>query len=117
MALSTRTLGPSILELEKSSNSLLVDVTLKEFAVVNNSATGQIMIAFTVEEHPEFYFWASTQLFDFLMENAEAGVYNPVTRCKYFPDDVVKITHKGIVPLKSDPTRTCNVWYIETYEK
>lgn len=117
MALNTRTLGPAILNLEKNSNALLVDVTLKEFAVVNNSATNQKMIAFTIEEHPEYYFWASTSLFQFLEENVENAVLNPESRCLYFPDDVVKITHKGTVPLKSDPNKTCNVWYIETYEK
>ena len=115
--LNTKTLGPAILNLEKTANSALCDVTLKEFAVVNNSANGQKMIAFTAEEHPDRYFWASTSLHQFLDENLENSVYNPETRCQYFPDDVVKITHKGIVPLKSDPTRTCNVWYIETYEK
>jgi hypothetical protein len=117
MALNTRTLGPAILNLEKNNNALLVDVTLKEFAVVNNSATKQKMIAFTIEEHPEYYFWASTSLFQFLEENVENAVLNPESRCLYFPDDVVKITHKGTVPLKSDPTKNCNVWYIETYEK
>ena len=115
--LNKSSLGPAILNLEKNNNALLVDVTLNEFAVVNNSITKQKMIAFTVVEHPEYYFWASTALFTFLEENEENAVLNPNTRCMYFPDDVVKITHKGIVPLKSDPSRTCNVWYIETYEK
>ena len=117
MALNKSSLGPAILNLEKNNNALLVDVTLNEFAVVNNSVTKQKMIAFTVVEHPEYYFWASTSLFTFLEENVENAVLNPNTRCMYFPDDVVKITHKGTVPLKSDPTRTCNVWYIESYEK
>lgn len=115
--LNKKSLGPQILNLEKNNNALLVDVTLNEFAVVNNSATNQKMIVFTILEHPEYYFWASTSLFQFLDENVENAVYNPDTRCYYFPDDVVKVTHKGTVPLKSDPTHTCNVWYIETYEK
>ena len=68
MALNKSSLGPTILNLEKNNNALLVDVTLNEFAVVNNSITKQKMIAFTVVEHPEYYFWASTALFTFLEE-------------------------------------------------
>lgn len=114
MALNKKSLGPAILTLEKASegNSLLKDVTLDKFAVVNNSVTGQKMIAFTVEEHPEYYFWASTSLFTFLEDNVENAEYDPVSRCLYFPDDTVKITHMGTVPLKSDNSRTCNVWSI-----
>ena len=43
--LNKSSLGPAILNLEKNNNTLLVDVTLNEFAVVNNSITKQKMIA------------------------------------------------------------------------
>jgi len=114
MALNKKSLGPAILSLHKASegNTLLKDVTLNEFAVVNNSATGQVMVAFTVHEHPDYYFWASTTLFDFLIDNVENAEENPETRCLYFPEDEVRITHMGTVPLKSDPSHTCNVWNI-----
>ena len=112
--LNKKSLGPVIINLAKSSegNAILQDVTLNEFAVVDNSTTNQRMIAFTVKEFPEYYFWASTSLFTFLNDNIENAVYNTETRCYYFPDDEVKITHMGIVPVKSDPTKSCNVWKI-----
>lgn len=112
--LNKKSLGPVLLNLAKpeNGNTILQDVTLNEFAVVDNSATNQRMIAFTVKEHPEYYFWASTSLFTFLNDNVENAVYNAETRCYYFPDDTVKISHMGTVPVKSDPSKHCNVWKI-----
>lgn len=112
--LNKSSLGPVILNLAKATegNSMLQNVNLSEFAVVDNPSTNQRMIAFTVKEFPEYYFWASTTLFTLLNDNIENAEYNAETRCYYFPDDNINITHMGTVPVKSDPTKHCNVWKI-----
>lgn len=113
MALKKRKLGTALLQLEKGSNELLADRyhSLNEFAVVNEGLETE-MICFTVQDYEGVYFWASTLLYDFLKDNVDVAEYDEDTMSYSFPDDLVEIMHAGKVPVKSDPTKSCNVWKI-----
>ena len=113
MALKKRTLGTTILNLNKGSNEMLADSyhNLRSFAVVNEGLVTE-MICFTVEEYESYYFWASTLLYDFLKDNIDVAEYDEDTMSYSFPADLVEIKHDGKVPVKSDPTKSCNVWKI-----
>ena len=110
--LNKKSLGTTLLNLTKGTNEMLADdyYNLRSFAVVNNG-TGS-MICFTVEEYEGYYFWASSLLTEFLNDNIENAVFNPETLTYSFPDDLVEIKHGGKVSVKSDPTKTVNVWLI-----
>lgn len=111
MALNKKSLGPSILSLEKGASEEVQKMELDKFAEVKDS-DGTIMICFTTKERPEKYFWASTSLYNFLAENIENAEYDEDTLCYSFPEDKVFITHKGKVPLKKDKSKSANVWSI-----
>ena len=113
MALNKKALGTSILTNVKGTNEEIVTCTLDKFAVVENKADGTTMICFTVNEHKGKYFWASTSLYEFLNDNVENAVFDENDLTYEFPDDEVIITHCGKTPLKSDKTRSANVWRIE----
>ena len=113
MALNKKALGTSILTNVKGTNEEIVTCTLDKFALVENKNEGTTMICFTVKEHEGKYFWASTSLYDFLNDNVENAVFDENDLTYEFPDDEVIITHCGKTPLKSDKTRSANVWRIE----
>ena len=113
MALNKKALGTSILTNVKGTNEEIVTCRLDKFAVVENKTDGSIMICFTVKEHEGKYYWASTSLYEFLKDNFENAVFNENDLTYEFPDDEVIITHCGKTPLKSDKTRSANVWRIE----
>ena len=108
-----KSLGPAILNYEKSKNEELVskNYELDEFALVINLKTNEEMIAFTVKELPEKYFWASTGLNDFLSDNVDIGIFDE-DRLTYKFEDKVFITYCGKKALKSDETKQCNIWKI-----
>ena len=108
-------LGTSLLQLEKASSEELGDDfhKIEYFADIDNSATGEKMICFTVEDMPEKYFWASSSLFDILFKNETRALEDPNTRALYFPRHEISVKHAGKVPLKKDPSRTCNTWKID----
>ena len=108
-----KSLGPAILNYEKSKNEELTEknYVLDEFALVINLKTNEEMIAFTVKELPEKYFWASTGLNDFLSDNVDIGIFDE-DRLTYKFEDKVYITYCGKKPLKSDETKQCNIWKI-----
>ena len=112
MALNKKSLGPSILSLEKGANEEVQKMELDKFAKVENSSDGTTMICFTTKEVPNKYFWASTLLYNFLTDNIENAKYDEDTLCYSFPEDKVFITHKGKVPLKSEKSKSANVWSI-----
>ena len=112
MALNKKSLGPNILSLEKGTNEEVQKMELDKFAEVENSSDGTIMICFTTKEVPNKYFWASTSLYNFLLDNIENAEYDEDTLCYSFPEDKVFITHKGKVPLKNDKSKSANVWLI-----
>ena len=114
MALKKKTLGTLLLQKNKGANELLADCefTLDEFAVVNENSEEE-MICFTVNEIEDTYFWASTLLFDFLKDNVECAIWSDETLSYHFSEeDVVTIKYEGKVPLKNDPTQSCNVWKV-----
>lgn len=111
--LNKKALGTSILTNVKGTNEEIVTCTLDKFALVENKAGGTTMICFTVKEHEGKYFWASTSLYEFLNDNVENAVFDENNLTYEFPDDEVIITHCGKTPLKSDKTRSANVWRIE----
>lgn len=113
MALNKKALGTSILTNVKGTNEEIVTCTLDKFALVENKNEGTTMICFTVNEHAGKYFWASTSLYEFLNDNVENAVFDENNLTYEFPDDEVIITHCGKTPLKSDKTRSANVWRIE----
>ena len=113
MALNKKSLGPSILSLEKGTNEEVQKMELDKFAGVVNSSDGTTMICFTTKEIPNKYFWASTSLYNFLADNIENAEYDEDTLCYSFPNDKVFITHKGKVPLKNDKSKSANVWSIQ----
>ena len=112
MALNKKSLGPSILSLEKGTNEEVQKMELDKFAEVTNSSDGTYMICFTTKEVPNKYFWASTSLYNFLADNIINAEYDEDTLCYSFPDDKVFITHKGKTPLKNDKSKSANVWSI-----
>lgn len=111
MALNKKSLGPSILSLEKGASEEVQNMTLESFAQVVNSTDGTTMVAFTTEESDK-YFWASTSLKNFLEDNFDAAEPVDDTGVLHFPEDKVYITHMGKTPLKNDKSKTANVWKI-----
>ncbi len=112
MALNKKSLGTTLLQLEKGTNEEVQNAKLNQFAVVHNNADDTDMICFTVKEIPEKYFWASASLFTFLAENIENAEYDDDAIAYSFPEDEVRITHAGKTPLKSDKNKSVNVWKI-----
>ena len=142
MALVRKSLSTSLLNAyEKGSNELLEEDfhVIDEFAflpqrVKENEETGEAikvnddMLCFSVKDIPETYFWASTGLYDFLLDQIEAYEnnpekipevkYNEERKTYYFDKDEkgnpveVPIKHGGKVQLKSDKTKSCNTWII-----
>lgn len=108
-----KSLGPTILNLTKGANEELTEKNyeLNEFATIINLETEETMIAFTVKQIPDKYFWASTGLYSFLIDNTEVGIYDE-DRLSYTFDETVKITYEGKRNLKSDKTKQCNIWKI-----
>lgn len=106
-----KSLGSVILNYTKSANDELKDkkYELDEFTVLTNTESGEQMIAFTVKEKPEQYFWASTALYDFLADNIEVGIYDE-DRISYTFDEKVFVTYCGKKTLKSDKNKQCNIW-------
>ena len=106
-------LGPAILNYEKSKTEILVgkQYELDEFALVINIKTKEEMIAFTVKEFPEKYFWASTGLNNFISDNVDIGIFDD-DRLTYKFEEKVFITYGGKKTLKSDETKQCNIWKI-----
>ena len=106
-----KSLGPAILNLTKGANEELTEKNyeLNEFATIVNSETGETMIAFTVKENPDKYYWASTGLYAFLSDNTEVGIYDE-ERLSYTFDEPVYITYEGKRTLKSDKNKQCNIW-------
>lgn len=108
-----KSLGPSILSLTKSSNEELLNKNyeLDEFCIITNTEKGEEMIAFTVKEKPEQYFWASTGLYQFLADNIDVGEFDE-DRLTYKFEDKVFISYVGKKTLKSDKNKQCNIWKI-----
>ena len=108
-----KSLGPAILNYEKSKNEILMgkEYELDEFALVINLKTKEEMIAFTVTEFPEKYFWASTGLNNFISDNVDIGIFDE-DRLTYKFGEKVLITYCGKKTLKSDETKQCNIWKI-----
>lgn len=114
MALNKKSLGTLLLQKDKGANEELEgkEYTLDEFAVVNEN-TEEEMICFTVQEIEGKYFWASTLLYDFLKDNVENSIWDDETLAYHFSDeDVVTIKYEGKVQLKSDASKSCNVWKV-----
>ena len=113
MALKKRTLGTTLLQLEKGSNELLADRyhSLNDFAIVNEGLETE-MICFTVQDYDGVYFWASVLLYEFLKDNIDVAQYDEDTMSYSFPENLVEVKHTGKVPVKSDPTKSYNVWKI-----
>lgn len=114
MALNKKSLGSSLLSLEKASNDELLGgrFSLNSFAVVHNNVDDTDMICFTVAEKPENYFWASTSLYTFLNDNIENAEYDDDSITYSFPEDDVFIEYAGKTQLKNDASKSCNVWKI-----
>ena len=108
-----KSLGPAILNYEKSTNEELMEKNyeLNEFALIINNETNEEMIAFTVKEFPEKYFWASTALNNFISDNVDIGIFDE-DRLTYKFEYNVYITYGGKKTLKSDETKQCNIWKI-----
>lgn len=108
-----KSLGPIILNYEKSTNEELMgkNYELDEFALVINLITNEEMIAFTVKEFPEKYFWASTGLNKFLSDNVDVATFDE-DRLTYDFDEKVFVTYCGKKVLKSDKNKQCNIWKI-----
>lgn len=108
-----KSLGPVILNYEKSTNEELMqkNYELDEFALIINNESGEEMIAFTVKEIPEKYFWASTALNVFLTDNVDIGIFDE-DRLTYKFEEKVFVTYCGKKTLKSDKNKQCNIWKI-----
>lgn len=108
-----KSLGTAILNYEKSKNEELMgkEYELDEFSLIINLKTNEEMIAFTVKELPEKYFWASTTLNNFISDNVDIGIFN-ADRLTYKFEEKVCITYCGKKALKSDETKQCNIWKI-----
>ena len=108
-----KSLGPAILNYEKSKNEILMqkNYELDEFALIINNETKDEMIAFTVKELPEKYFWASTGLNDFISDNVDIGIFDE-DRLTYKFEEKVFVTYCGKKTLKSDKNKQCNIWKI-----
>lgn len=119
MELNLNSLGSTLLQLDKGSNDELKDnfFTLDFFAKIDNQLTGESMICFTVEEIEGKYFWASTSLYELLCDNYDIATEDGDARARYFPNHDIKIKYNGKTPLKSDPTKSCNVWKMQVNKK
>ena len=108
-----KSLGSVILNYTKSANEELTDKNyeIDEFTSLTNAESGEQMIAFTVKEKPEQYFWASTGLYKFLADNIAIGIYDE-DRLTYTFDEKVYVTYVGKKTLKSDKNKQCNIWKI-----
>lgn len=108
-----KSLGSVILNYTKSTNEELMDKNyeIDEFTALINAVTGEQMIAFTVKEKPEQYFWASTGLYNFLDDNIDVAIPNE-DRLTYTFDEKVYVTYAGKKALKSDKNKQCNIWKI-----
>ena len=108
-----KTLGSAILNYEKSKNEILMEkkYELDEFALLYNLKTKEELIAFTVTEFPEKYFWASTGLYNFIRDNVDIGIFDE-DRLTYKFENKVFITYGGKKTLKSDENKQCNIWKI-----
>ena len=108
-----KSLGSVILNYTKSANDELKDKNyeLDEFTALTNVETGEQMIAFTVKEKPEQYFWASTGLYQFLADNIDVGEFDE-DRLTYTFGEKVFVTYAGKKTLKSDKNKQCNIWKI-----
>ena len=108
-----KSLGPVILNYEKSTNEELMqkNYEIDEFALVINSETKEEMIAFTVKEILDKYFWASTGLYNFLSDNVDIGIFNE-DRLSYKFEEKLFVTYGGKKTLKSDKNKQCNIWKI-----
>lgn len=108
-----KSLGSVILNYTKSANEELKDKNyeLDEFTVLENAVTGEQMIAFTVKEKPEHYFWASTALYKFLTDNIGVANYNE-DRITYSFGEKLFVSYCGKKTLKSDINKQCNIWKI-----
>ena len=108
-----KSLGSVILNYTKSANEELMDKNyeLDEFTTLINVESGEQMIAFTVKEKPEQYFWASTGLYNFLDDNIDVAIHNE-DRLTYSFDEKVFVTYCGKKTLKSDKNKQCNIWKI-----
>lgn len=107
-----KSLGTSLLALEKGTNEEVQKMHLDKFALVENKSDETVMICFTTKESPKKYFWASTSLYNFLTDNVEIASYDADNDCYSFDEDVI-ITHAGKAPLKNDKSKTANVWKIQ----
>lgn len=142
MALVRKSLSTSLLNAYvKGSNELLEEDfhIIDEFAFLpqrtkKDAETGEVtivnddMLCFSVKDIPETYFWASTGIYDFLIDQIEAYENNPASipevkyneerKTYYFDKDEngnvieVPVKHGGKVKLKSDATKSCNTWII-----
>ena len=108
-----KSLGSVILNYKKSANDELMDnnYEIDEFTTLINVESGEQMIAFTVKEKPEQYFWASTGLYNFLADNIDIAIDNE-DRLTYSFDEKVFVTYCGKKTLKSDKNKQCNIWKI-----
>lgn len=109
-----KALGSIIIsENEKGELNEILDreLTLEAFDVVENKADGTTMVPVCFQEIEGKYFWASTSFEEFLIDNAEFAQGNDGYLS--FPENVVKVTYKGQVPMKRNPKQSCNVWVID----
>lgn len=108
-------LSTGLLNLDKAPSEELSDDfhKIEYFYSMENKSTGEIMICFSVEDKPDKYFWASSSLFELLFKNVSRAVTDPEMRALYLPRHEVYVKHAGKVPLKKDPSKTCNNWKIE----
>lgn len=119
MEFNLNALGSALLQMDKGKNEELSDkfYTLDFFSSVNNKATGENMICFSVEEIEGKYFWASTSLYELLADNVDIADEDPEARALYFSNYEVKIKYNGKTPLKNDPSKSCNVWKFQVNKK
>ena len=118
MEFNLNALGSALLQMDKGKNEDLSDnfYTLDFFASVDNKSTGENMICFSVEEIEGKYFWASTSLYELLSDNVAIAEEDPEARALYFSNYEVKIKYNGKT-LKSDPSKSCNVWKFQVTKK
>lgn len=140
MALVKKSLQPALLnDTEKGASEDLQDkfYEVEEFTYVahrekKDEETGEVieinddMICFSVKGYDNTYFWASTSLYDFFMDQIEAYEADPTKIPEVIYDEdrkaykfnmeklkkPVEIKYGGKVKLKSDPQKSCNTWAI-----
>ena len=106
-------IGPVILNYEKSVNEELSEkfYEVDEVALVIKLDTKEEMVAFTVKELPEKYFWASTGLKNFISDNIDVATFDE-ERNTYKFDEPFFTKYCGKKVLKSDKNKSCNIWKI-----